>query len=181
MQKSTAMVTPENGKTSYLADRIALLARVLLPVWQLETLVLADCFHFSVGALTRSYPALMLGRLDDQKRIQILEDKLSSFLTFAKSQGTVYRISAQGIYLDVFYRSPQPRISRAELLNRHLYDVFPAADRAAAELVLRTIQKCMETGLQVEIDYGIWECCYRANVVPIKPEGCCYLIVNRIR
>lgn len=170
-------IEPVQGKISYLLERIALIVRVLLPIWQLETITI-DRFSFSVPAILRSHRFCMMGSRDAQKRIQELEERHHALFEFAKLKGTVYRISSEGRYLE--YHSPSSKTVPEGILNRSLYDVLTPANYDTAKLLVETIQECLAKNISRDVYYQIWERRYHAIVLPMRLVSSAYLVVNRI-
>ena len=185
---SNAILVPAEGKTGYLADRVVRLVLLLLPVWRLQRLFLLVNEEYqviSLQSLEKRYPVLSKaqGRFDHERRVEQLEQNGQCFeaiLSYLKSQGTLYKIDASGVYLEAFYRQPNPRLSAEQLVGRSVLDVLPPENKASAQAILRAVRQCIATGVQTTIDYPIWERHYQAVLIPIKDQNFCYVLVNQV-
>lgn len=183
-----AILVPAKGKTGYLADRVVRLVLLLLPVWRLQRLFLLINDEYqviSLQGLEQRYPALSKaqGRFDHNRRVEQLEQNGQCFeaiLSYLKSQGTLYKIDASGVYLEAFYREANPRLAPEQLIGRSVLHVLPPENEASAQAVLQAVRQCITTGVQMRIVYPIWERHYQATLIPIKDQNFCYVLVNQV-
>lgn len=182
------LLFPKEGHTRFVISRIPLIAKLCNQIYSFNRILIrlpAGFQEISVKSLMTFYPNLLKsanGSFEQKQHLERLNqmaaccEVLENYLC---SQGTLYKVSVDGIYLDAKYRNPAPRIPPENLIGKSLFDVFPAENQESASLVLRKIREAVAQEQQVDIDYPMWERSYHTCIIPITGRNMAYLLVKR--
>lgn len=125
------------------------------------------------------------GRTGDYDRLSNVEQReqigrrLQAILSYEKRNATLFVVSTDGVYLDVYIRDGmESRIPAEQMVGRSLSEVLAPHPKGleAAFFLTTQIRAAYEEGKQRTVEYGIWERRYSADIVPVLGSNEVFLV-----
>lgn len=141
--------------------------------------------NISLDSLIKLQPAIsnvkegVFDRLRNMEQAVQLAQRYRALLGYATSKATVFVVSTSGIYKDVHLRQGVvSKIPPEQMINRPLDEVLPSMETAL--YLIRQIQESYRLNECRQIQYGLWNYQYEAQIIPIQGAEEVVLVCNRL-